>query len=178
MNIETLKYPIGKFQRPADLSPDRVAEWVNDIEQLPQQLRASIAGFSEEQINTPYRPEGWTVRQLIHHIADSHMNSYIRYRWTLTEDNPTIKAYHQSAWGDLPDCKSEPVEVSLSILEGVHQRWVTLLKSFGPAEWKRTFFHPESEQQFTLDLNTAIYSWHGKHHLAHIEALKNRKGWV
>lgn len=177
MNIEELKYPIGKFERPAEITPEKIEEWIGEIEALPKQLKDCVANLTEEQLDTPYRPEGWTVRQVIHHIADSHMNSYIRFKWTATEDNPTIKAYDQVAWGDLPDSKTAPVELSLAIIEGLHLRWVTLLKTYTEADWKRTMFHPESKKTIPMDVNLPMYGWHGKHHIAHIEALKKRESW-
>ena len=177
INIEELKYPIGKFKKPEAITPVTVAAWIEDIAQLPAQLRASVADLTEEQLDTPYRPGGWTIRQVVHHLADSHMNSYVRYKLAMTEDNPTIKAYDQPAWGELYDSKTVPVELSLMLLEGLHIRWAIFLNSLKTEDWKRTFFHPESNRKFALDFNLAIYSWHGKHHLAHIENLKKRKGW-
>ncbi len=147
---------------------------IQDIAELPAMLRAAVTGLSEKQLETPYREGGWTVRQVVHHLADSHMNSYIRFRLAVTENAPTIKPYDEAAWAELADAKHEPVDVSLKLLEAMHHRWVVLLRSFKPEDWKRTFVHPE-RGQVDLATTVAMYSWHGKHHLAHVLSVRNAK---
>jgi hypothetical protein len=171
-----LRYPIGDFKPLPSYTDAQRAGFVQDIAELPAKLRAALFGLNEQQVETPYRDGGWTVRQTVHHVADSHVNSYIRFRFAVTEDNPTIMPYNEKAWAELADAKHEPVEVSLKLLEGIHQRWVVLLKSFKADDWKRTLFHPE-RGKLDLSLNAALYSWHCKHHVAHITELRKRKGW-
>lgn len=146
------------------------------IAETPAHLRASISGLSDVQLDTPYRPEGWTVRQVIHHVPDSHLNSYTRFKLALTEDEPTIKPYAEDRWAELTDGKSGPVEVSLRLLECLHSRWVTLLQSMTESDWKRSFRHPDLGLR-RLDQNVALYAWHGRHHVAHITSLRDRMGW-
>ena len=169
-----LRYPVGKFQPQASYSEADRAAYIQDIADLPAKLRTAVTGLTELQLETPYREGGWTVRQVVHHLADSHMNSYIRFRLAVTENAPTIKPYDEAAWAELGDAKHEPVEVSLKLLEAMHHRWVVLLRSFKPEDWKRTFVHPE---RGSLDLATtvAMYSWHCKHHLAHVLSVRNAK---
>lgn len=169
-----LRYPIGKFQSQASYSSAERAAFIQDISELPAKLRAAVTGLTEQQLETPYREGGWTVRQVVHHLADSHMNSYIRFRLAVTENAPTIKPYNEAAWAELTDAKHEPVEVSLKLLESMHHRWVVLLRSFKTEDWKRTFVHPE---RGALDLATtvAMYAWHGEHHLAHVMNVRNAK---
>ncbi|MGO8789055.1 MAG: YfiT family bacillithiol transferase [Terriglobia bacterium] len=176
-----LQYPIGKFTwgRAGEGLLAGEAErrqWLADIEQTPARLRAAVAELTEGQLDTPYRPGGWTVRQLVHHLADSHMNSYVRFRLALTEDEPTIKPYEQQLWADLPDARSAPAELSLTLLDSLHQRWVSLLRSLAPEDFARAFKHPELGR-VTLERNLALYAWHGKHHVAHITNLRERSGW-
>jgi len=177
MNIEQLKYPIGKFIPPDQITASDRATYINDLEALPSMLREVISGLSEEQLDTPYREDGWTVRQVVHHIPDSHLNSYIRFRWALTEPQPLIKAYDEKAWALLPDAVRAPVEYSLSLLESLHRRWVFLLRKLKEEDWEKSFKHPETNKIITLDLNLSLYSWHGKHHLAHITNLVSRMDW-
>jgi len=139
-------------------------------------LRAALSGLSEEQLATPYRPGGWTLRQLAHHVPDSHMNSYVRFRLALTEDEPTIKPYLEDKWAELSDAQSAPVELSLSLLDALHARWILLLRSIADDGWQRTFRHPELGLM-TLEKNLALYAWHGRHHVAHVTSLRERKGW-
>ena len=167
--MENLKYPIGRYKRPLVIKPATVENWINEIAAQPAKFRELVDGLSEEQLNLPYRPGGWTIRQVIHHVADSHMNSLIRFKWTLTEDNPTIKAYYEDRWATLEDYNQTPVEVSLKLLESLHERWVILLKSLTPAQLKRTFVHPESGDTIPLDALMGMYAWHGNHHVAHVE---------
>lgn len=166
-----LKYPVGKFVVPEVVSKDQVATWIDEIERFPTELEEMIGRLSEEQLNSPYRPEGWTGKQVIHHVADSHINSFVRFKWTLTEDKPTIKAYKQEAWAGLIDSEVTPVDVSLKLLTYLHLRWVPLLRSLGPEELKRTFVHPESWKEISLDVNIGLYAWHGRHHLGHLAIL-------
>jgi hypothetical protein len=135
-----------------------------------------VEGLDDAQLDTPYRPEGWTVRQLVHHVADSHMNSYVRFRLAVTEDTPTIKPYDEKAWANLPDAATAPLEPSLELVEALHRRWLLLLQSFGPAEWSRTFRHPERGVS-RLDVTALLYGWHGRHHVAHVTELRKREGW-
>lgn len=176
-NIEELKYPIGRFSPPTETSEDLRRRWIEEIAALPAQLRAALVGLTEEQLDTPYRPGGWTVRQVVHHLPDSHINSYVRFRWALTEDNPTIKAYEEQLWAELPDAAKAPIDLSLDLLEMLHKRWVVLLKAMDEAGYQKTFFHPDSKKTFRLATILALYAWHGKHHLAHITELKKRNGW-
>ncbi len=171
-----LSYPIGKFHFDGPLTADQKQKSLDDIESTPANLRAAIAGLSNAQLETPYRPDGWTVRQVVHHVPDSHMNAYIRFKLALTEDDPTIKPYEQKLWADLADTKSTPIEVSLTLLDSLHHRWMQLLCSFSAADWKRTFRHPELGL-VSLEKNLALYAWHGKHHVAHITELRKRNGW-
>ena len=171
------RYPIGKFS--FEDSPSQVQRdtWLNDLASLPQELRKAIEGFSDKQLDIPYREGGWTVRQVVHHVADSHMNSYVRFKLALTEDAPTVKPYNEAAWAELVDAKTLDVETSLVLLEALHKRWTTLLKSLDTKDWARTFTHPESGREASLERNLALYSWHGRHHTAHITALREQKDW-
>jgi hypothetical protein len=169
------RYPIGKFERPAAATAELRSDWLETLEALPARLRAAVAGLSEEQLDTPYRPGGWTVRQVVHHVADSHMNSFIRFRLALTEEEPTVKPYNEAKWALLKDAEL-PVEVSLKLVDGVHHRMVVMLRSLSPEDFERKFRHP---QLGLMDLNgnLALYAWHGRHHVAHITALRDRMGW-
>ncbi len=171
-----LRYPIGKFAYEGPPTAEGRPELIRQIEEAPARLRAAVEGLSAQQLDTPYRPEGWTVRQLAHHVPDSHMNAYVRFKLALTEDEPTIKPYFEDRWAMLGDTQATPVEVSLVMLENLHERWVQLLRSLGEKEWKRTFRHPELGL-VTLEKNLALYAWHGRHHVAHVTGLRERKGW-
>lgn len=171
-----LQYPIGRFQPPIEGTTDQVVPWIADIESLPANLRHRVIPFSETQLDTPYRPGGWTVRQVVHHLADSHLNSFIRFKWALTEDRPVIKSYREDRWAELPDSFEVPVQVSLDLLAALHVRWCTLLRALDSQDLAREFVHPDSGP-VTLALNIGIYAWHGRHHLAHIEHLAAREGW-
>jgi uncharacterized damage-inducible protein DinB len=171
-----LSYPIGKFEAPAALDAGRRGEWLRQIAEAPARFREAVRGLDDAQLDTSYRPGGWTIRQVVHHMADSHVNAYIRYRLALTEDRPTIKPYDQTAWAELADARTLSVETSLAILEGVHQRWVALAESLAEANFARTFLHPE-RGEVRLDSNLAMYAWHGRHHAAHILGLRERMGW-
>ena len=173
--MSDLRYPIGPYQhRPG--SPADHAAWIDDIAALPARLREAVAGLDHMQLDTPYRPGGWTVRQVVHHLADSHINSYVRFRLALTEDSPTIKPYDQAAWARLPDALTGGVAVSLTLLESLHDRWVRLLRSLHEKDFARTLYHPEAG---TLDLDylTGMYAWHCRHHVAHVTELRLREGW-
>ena len=167
MTDEELKYPIGKFTAPLSYTNEEMRGWINDIKTLPGKLRHAIIKLNDAQLDTPYRPGGWTLRQVVHHMADSHMNSLIRFKWALTEDKPTIKAYEQSDWALLADYRL-PVESSLKMLDGIHQHMVALFESFTENEWDRVFIHPETGASISLKRNLALYAWHSKHHLAHV----------
>jgi DinB superfamily len=171
-----LQYPIGKFQWDGSATEQQLRQWIDEIAAAPAHLRAAVSGLSPQQLDTPYRPGGWTVRQLVHHVPDSHLNSYMRFRLALTEPEPTIKPYDQARWAELPDSRTAPIEMSLSLLESLHERWVILLRSLTPAEWKRTFRHPELGVVH-LEQTAALYAWHGRHHVAHITSLRQRMGW-
>ena len=171
-----LQYPIGKFQWGGVLTDEQREQLINQIEQAPAQLRQAVAGLTEAQVDTPYRPEGWTVRQVVHHLPDSHMNTYVRFRLALTEDEPTIKPYAQERWATLEDARTAPLELSLSLLESLHGRWALLLRSLRPGDFARAFRHPEIGM-VTLDQYLAMAAWHGRHHIAHITSLRERMGW-
>ena len=174
--MEDLRYPIGKFRFEGPLSEAQKSQFVDDIAQAPGHLRNAVKGLSAAQLDTPYRPEGWTVRQVAHHVPDSHLNAYTRFKLALTEDEPTIKPYAEDRWAKLGDVAATPVEVSLALLESLHDRWVRLLRSLKPEEWKRSFRHPELGA-VSLEKNLAFYAWHGKHHVAHVTRLRDRMKW-
>jgi hypothetical protein len=172
-----LRYPIGKFRLPeAALSDDQRREFIDAIEQTPARLSSAVKNLKPEQLDTPYRPDGWTVRQLVHHVPDSHMNAYVRMKLALTEDVPTIKPYDEARWAELADSKAT-IEPSLAILENLHKRWILLLKSLAPADFSRKYNHPDWSKPMSLDDTVALYAWHGKHHLAHITTLRERNAW-
>jgi len=171
-----LSYPIGKFECPESVSPEMGPQLIGEIEAAPAQFRAAVQGLTGQQLDTPYRPGGWTVRQVVHHVADSHLHSYTRFRLALTEDQPTIKPYDEARWAELADAKSSLIETSLALLDNLHKRWVLLLRSLAPSDWERTFRHPELGLM-RLDQNLALYGWHGRHHVAHITTLRERQGW-
>ena len=172
--MNDLRYPIGQFNPPSIISEKMLKQWINTIATFPSRFRNTVENLPEEILSTPYRPEGWTVRQVVHHVADSHMNSYIRFKWALTEDSPTIKAYDEVAWAELPDSKQEPIEISLNILESLHARWTLLLNSMTQDQFARTFTHPATGKSTQLDYNVGMYAWHGEHHLAHVTSLLKR----
>ena len=173
---EDLQYPTGKYQ-PQTFSQKQKDAWLLDIKFLPTEIELAIQNLDEHQLQTPYREGGWTVHQLVHHVADSHMNAYIRFRLGLTENNPTIKAYDQDAWVLLNDVKTLPVNISITLLHALHKRWTSMLEELEDDKWERTVFHPEQQKEITLWYLLGMYAWHGKHHLAHITNLKERMGW-
>lgn len=170
------RYPVGKFQRNVEPTPERLREWLDAIAETPARFRAAVQGLTDEQLDTPYREGGWKVRQLAHHVPDSHMNAYIRFKLGLTEDSPTIKTYDEARWAELEDTRATPVESSLATLELLHARWVSLLRSLTDEQWARTIQHPEWGPM-RLDTLLALYAWHGRHHVAHVTGLRERMGW-
>jgi len=170
------RYPIGNFELPKDITTGLRQAAINDLAATPAKVRAAVAGLSDAQLETPYREGGWTVRQVVHHLVDSHMNAYIRLRFALTENQPTIKPYDENTWANLADARSAPVEVSLRLLEPLHERWVRLLRSVKTEEFARTLVHPEHGVK-NVDWLLFLYSWHGKHHTAHITEVRKQKGW-
>jgi hypothetical protein len=177
MDLEQLKYPIGKFTAPANISATQLRNYIDDIRYLPAQLELAVQNLDSNQLETPYRPGGWTVIQVVHHVADSHMNAVIRVKLALTESNPVIKPYEESLWAELPDVKNTPINISLTLLHALHTRWINVLDHLTEEQWERTFTHPATQKVSTLKVATGMYAWHSKHHLAHIENLKERNNW-
>ncbi|NQZ45654.1 MAG: putative metal-dependent hydrolase [Flavobacteriaceae bacterium] len=175
--LEQLRYPIGKFEVPTSISDAQLQEWITILEHLPERFEAMVTSLSEDQLETPYRPGGWTVRQVIHHVSDSHHHSYIRFKWGLTEDNPTIKPYLEKEWAKLFDTRTAPIALSLAHLKAVHAKLVYLLKGLSREDLERKFTHPEGNEETTLAVNVGRYAWHGSHHFAHIANLIEREGW-
>ena len=172
---EDLRYPIGKFEKPDEITLESRSDYINEIAGLPNKLKAAVENLSDEQLDTPYRPAGWTLRQTVHHVADSHLNSMIRFKLALTEDAPTIRPYYEERWAELGD-SSLPLESSIKIIEGLHHRWATLLNAMSDADFQRKLVHPDSGE-WTLEKMLALYVWHGKHHTAHITKLRERNDW-
>jgi len=174
---QDLRYPIGEFEAPEAIDAAQIETWIDDIERLPGQLRALVELFDEAKLSTVYRAGGWTVAQVVHHIADSHLNSYTRFKRALTEHKPAIRPYDEAAWGELSEARDTNISYSLDLIDALHLRWVKMLRAMKAADWDREFFHPEDEVTVPLRVNVGIYSWHGRHHLAHISALAEREGW-
>jgi hypothetical protein len=174
--MSDLRYPIGKPSLEGMLAPEKRKELIDEIGRTPVKVRTAVKGLNTEQLNTPYRPGGWTVQQVVHHLADSHMNAFVRFKLGLTEEQPTIKPYDEKLWAETADVHAAPVEVSLKLLEALHERWVLLLRSVTPADFSRQLVHPE-RGAMTLENILRIYEWHGRHHTAHVEALRQRMGW-
>ncbi len=174
--MEDLRYPIGKFSARESHTPEEIKTFIQRIETLPSKLEAAIEGFSHQQLDTPYREGGWTVRQVVHHVADSHMNAFIRVKWMLTEETPVIKAYNEKLWAETGETKSEPA-LSLALIKALHAKWVTLLKSLSQDQLQKQFIHPDTKKHVVLHNLIGMYAWHGDHHLAHITELKKRQGW-
>jgi uncharacterized damage-inducible protein DinB len=172
------RYPIGKFAYDGVTTPDARARRIQEIAEAPAGLRAAVRDLTLKQMDMPYREGGWTVRQLVHHVPDSHLNAYVRFKLALTEDTPTIKPYDQERWAQLADTKTVAPGVSLALLDAVHERWVTVLKSMTAADWRRAYHHPEYNRRVPLDEVLAMYAWHGRHHVAHITSLREREGWT
>jgi hypothetical protein len=174
MDIEHLKFPIGQFNRPEIITKNILDKWITEISTFPNRLTSEVNNLTENQLDTKYRPNGWTIRQVIHHCADSHMNSLTRFKLALTEDQPTIKPYFEERWAELLDSKNMPIQPSIKILEGIHERWSVLLQNLTDDQFEKEFIHPEHGKIFRIDENIGLYAWHCNHHLAHIkEAKKN-----
>jgi hypothetical protein len=175
--LHKLRYPVGEYSPKKDITSGDVTANIQTIETFPEKLKLAVKGLNDTQLDTQYRGGGWTIRQVVHHVVDSHINSYTRFKLTLTEDTPAIRPYFEDRWAELPDAKSAPVELSLQLLEALHNRWVVMLKNIAKDELKRKFFHPESRQEMALDELMGLYAWHCRHHLAHITELKKRMNW-
>ncbi|HEX2081025.1 MAG TPA: bacillithiol transferase BstA [Longimicrobium sp.] len=169
------RYPVGRYRIEGEVTPEQRAEWIEQVAQTPARFRAAVQGLTDEQLDTPYREGGWTVRQLAHHVPDSHMNAYTRFKLGLTEDSPAIKTYEEARWAELADAR-EPIEVSLTLLEALHTRWDVLLRSLSDEQWSRTIQHPDWGL-LRLDSLLGLYAWHGRHHTAHVTRLRERMGW-
>ncbi|MEQ9062815.1 MAG: putative metal-dependent hydrolase [Vicingaceae bacterium] len=168
MNTADPRYPIGRYRRPETASKKDIDTWIEAIETFPARLEKALGGMSQVQLDTPYREGGWTVGQVVHHCADSHMNSFMRFKLALTEEMPTIKPYLEAKWAELPDANELPIQSSLMLIKGLHHRWVVLLKSLSTDDLSKTFIHPENGREMRLDHTIALYAWHCNHHLAHI----------
>jgi hypothetical protein len=176
--MEDPRYPIGPFKFDGHANPQLREQWIAEIATAPGALRAAVTGLSPTQLDTPYREQGWTVRQVVHHLPDSHLNAYARIKLALTEDEPVIKPYDEARWAELPDVRATPVETSLTLLECLHRRWVLLLRDLRPADFARRFRHPEQGRAIGLDEAVAMYAWHGRHHVTQITSLRSRMGWA
>ena len=170
------RYPIGRFAHPGEVSDDDLALWSGQIEALPAEMRRAVDGLTDEQLDTRYRPEGWTIRQVVHHVPDSHLNAYVRFKWTLTEDEPQIKTYEEARWAELADNRLTPVATSLDLLASLHERWVILIRALDRDQLARRFAHPEWGK-VDLAHTVGMYAWHGRHHLAHVTTTREREGW-
>lgn len=177
-DLELLKYPIGKFHCPDPITEAHIQDWIAILENFPKNLENLVNHLSDEQLDTPYRPDGWTVRQVVHHVSDSHHHSYIRFKWALTEDKPVIKYYYEKQWAELKDAKYAPIQMSLDHLKAVHYKLVYLLRSLSEDQLNKSFIHPEHNNEVLLKQNIGIYAWHSNHHFAHVQNLLNRKGWI
>jgi len=175
--LERLRFPIGRFEIPeTPLDPEERARMIDVVAAIPAAVRAAVAGLDEARLDTPYRPGGWTVRQVVHHLPDSHVNSYVRFKLAITEDDPTIRTYDEAAWGEQQDARTAPIEVSLALLDALHERWTAWLRTLSEDEWRRPLQHPEVGEM-NLDQLLALYAWHGPHHVSHITGLRQRMGW-
>lgn len=177
INIEQAIYPIGKYVHPDKYLPELQGEWISAIEALPGWLDHCIENLDASQLDIPYRPGGWNTKQVIHHIADSHMNAYVRLKLALTEDNPVVKPYDENSWALLADVDIEPVNISVTLLHALHRRWGTLLRNLNPEDWERTYYHPEKDQNVTIWEMTDLYAWHGRHHMEQVRGLRTRMNW-
>jgi len=175
--LEQLRYPIGKFSFPEDISKDDINKWIDVLDYFTNRLERLVKDLSDEQLDTPYRPEGWMIRQTVHHLSDSHHHSYTRFKWALTEDQPLIKAYYEERWAELSDSRTAPIEMSINHLKAVHYKLVYLLKSLNQDDFNKGFIHPETNKLVLLKQNLAMYAWHSNHHYAHIENVLKRQGW-
>ena len=172
-----LRFPIGKYE-PQPFSDKQKRAWLQDIQFLPGLMEQAIENLDERQFDTPYRDGGWTIKQVVHHVPDSHMNAYTRFKLGLTEDNPSIKPYDEGQWAELRDVSVVPVNISITLLYALHTRWHAAIRDLTDEQWKRTVFHPEHKKEMTLWHLLGMYAWHGKHHVAHITSLRERKGWL
>jgi hypothetical protein len=177
-DLEQLRYPIGKANIPTTITSNQVKEWIQFLEKFPKKLTELVVNLKDEQLDTPYRPEGWTIRQVVHHLADSHHHSYSRFKWALTEETPLIKVYYEERWAELHDSKSAPILLSLNALTSTHAKLVYLLKGLSNEELQTIFIHPEGNEEISLKVNIGVYAWHSQHHYAHIENLMIRKEWI
>ncbi|MCY8935154.1 bacillithiol transferase BstA [Bacillus atrophaeus] len=177
MNKDNLSYPIGEYEPKEYISDEQKTEWIKALEEAPALLQNAIGGLTDNQLDTPYRTGGWTVRQVVHHLADSHMNSYIRFKLSLTEETPAIRPYDEKGWAALADSKTADPSGSLSLLKALHGRWTALLRSMTDEQFKRSFYHPDTKQSITLENALGLYVWHSHHHIAHITGLAGRMGW-
>ncbi len=177
INLDELRYPIGHFKCPERITPSHVSDWIQALEEFPQKLEDLVKDLSEERLDTPYRPGGWTVRQVVHHLADSHHHSYTRFKWALTEKSPVIKAYEERDWADLFDARTAPLYLSLAYLKALHAKMVFLLKGIQTEDFHKVYIHPDGNVEVSVAENLGKYVWHGRHHYAHIEELIKRKGW-
>ncbi|WP_207429229.1 YfiT family bacillithiol transferase [Pedobacter sp. SYSU D00535] len=176
-NQNALRYPIGEFSAPADITGEQIKNWIDEIAALPEELEKAADGLSDTQLNTPYRPGGWTLRQVIHHLPDSHMNSYIRFKLAITEDSPTIRPYLEDRWAECEEARTAAPDVSINLLKDLHKRWVLFLRSLQPADFEKGFIHPEQGKLLKLKEVLGSYAWHGKHHLHHILQTRQLNGW-
>jgi hypothetical protein len=176
-SLEDLRYPIGRFTAPDQHHPEMQQEWINTIEALPSWLDVCVENLDEDQLHTPYRPGGWTIHEVIHHLADSHMNAFIRLKLALTEDGPIIKPYNEKLWVETPEMDFVPVNVSITLLHALHRRWGQTLRHMQPEDWDRTYFHPDHERFIPLWEMADLYAWHSRHHMEHIRGLRSRMNW-
>lgn len=177
LDLEKLKYPIGKFEFPIEFTSEYLSDKIKEIESFPERLEKETLHLTNEQLDTPYRPDGWTVRQVIHHCAESHMNCYMRIKWALTENNPVIKAYDETLWSELPDNLRMPIEPTLVLLKGLHSRLAYIMRNLSKSDLEKSFIHPENNSEYKIKQLIGTYAWHGNHHLAHITTLKKFKDW-
>ncbi|WP_353779802.1 YfiT family bacillithiol transferase [Winogradskyella sp. 3972H.M.0a.05] len=174
--LQQLKYPIGEFEKPEVISTTNIEKWISDIEQFPQRIKDTTAGLTTEQLNWKYRPDGWTIKQVVHHCADSHINSIIRFKLALTEDSPTIRPYFEDRWATLIDCNDDDLSDTLSLLTGLHAKLSKLLRNLSDTDLKREFIHPEYGKRYSLEETIGVYAWHSNHHLAHVKQALDHKG--
>ncbi len=177
-NLEKLKYPIGQFECPSTITRDHLNHWIETLEHFPIKFEALVKHLNKEQLDTPYRPGGWTVRQVVHHVSDSHHHSYTRFKWALTEDKPVIKAYDEKLWAELNDSKNDPIQMSIEHIKAIHYKLVNLLKKLSNDDFKKCFIHPETNSEVLLSNNVGNYAWHSNHHYAHVENILKEKGWL
>ncbi|ULC60599.1 bacillithiol transferase BstA [Flaviramulus sp. BrNp1-15] len=176
--LQNLKYPIGQFNCPTNISKQHIENWISILEEFPNRLENLVKDLTDKQLDTPYRPEGWTVRQVVHHLSDSHHHSYTRFKWSLTEDKPIIKAYFEERWAELIDAKTAPIKMSLQHLRAIHTKLTYLLKTLNDDDLNKCFIHPETNSEVPLKKNIGIYAWHSNHHYVHIENLLKRENWL